>query len=118
MHRDSRRSLTSRAATALGASRAHGTYAAHDKEKSRLKPNSAAIQWTRLRPIRTVAEIQLEFAVFTKEPFQFQRIVGEAQMMRRLGMSLRAVGAALGVDEKTVRNALQCPLQARPRRDN
>jgi DNA-binding CsgD family transcriptional regulator len=26
--------------------------------------------------------------------------------MRRLGMTLRAIGAALGVDEKTVRKAL------------
>jgi hypothetical protein len=30
----------------------------------------------------------------------------EARRMRRLGMSLRAIGAALGVDEKTVRKAL------------
>jgi transposase-like protein len=53
-----------------------------------------------------VAEVELEFAVFTREAFEFQRIAGEAERMRGLGMSLRAIGAALGVDEKTVRKAL------------
>jgi hypothetical protein len=48
----------------------------------------------------------LEFAVFAHEPFQFQRIADEVLRMRRLGMSLRAIGAALRVDEKTVRKVL------------
>jgi len=59
-----------------------------------------------LRPIRTLAEIPLEFVVFTQESFQWQRIEAEASRMRRLGMSFRAIGAALGVDEKQVRKAL------------
>lgn len=59
-----------------------------------------------MRPIRTLAEIPLEFMVFTQEAFQWQRIAGEAATMRRLGMSFRAIGAALGVDDKTVRKAL------------
>ena len=63
--------------------------------------------WTRLQPIRTVSEIDVEFVVFTTERFQFQRIGDEARRMRRLGMSLRAIGAAFGVDEKTVRKALR-----------
>jgi hypothetical protein len=54
-----------------------------------------------------VAEVEVEFAVFTREAFEFQRIAGEAGRMRGLGMSLRAIGAALGVDEKTVRKALR-----------
>lgn len=62
--------------------------------------------WTRLRPIRTVSEVELAFVVFTSEPFRFQRIAAEAHAMRMLGMSLRAIGAGLGVDEKTVRKAL------------
>jgi lambda repressor-like predicted transcriptional regulator len=61
-----------------------------------------------------VGEVVLEFAVFTREAFEFQRIAVEAERMRRLGLSLRAVGAALGVDEKTVRNALRRPLRIPP----
>jgi hypothetical protein len=53
--------------------------------------------------------VELEFAVFTREPFGFQRIAGEAARLRRLGISLRAIGAALSVDEKTVRKALREP---------
>jgi len=48
----------------------------------------------------------LEFAVFTRDAFRYQEIAAEARRMRMLGMSLRAVGKALGVDEKTVRKAL------------
>lgn len=62
--------------------------------------------WTRLQPIRTVSRLDVNFAVFTHDAFQFQAIRGEASTMRRLGMSLRAIGAALGVDEKTVPKAL------------
>ena len=62
--------------------------------------------WRRLRPIRTISVLDLDFAVFTQDAFRFQTIQAEASTMRRLGMSLRAIGAALGVDEKTVRKAL------------
>ena len=58
-----------------------------------------------MRPIRTVAEVPVEFVVFTSEPFQWQRIAPEAQRMRRLGMTFKAIGAALGVDAKQVRKA-------------
>ncbi|MBX3131414.1 MAG: hypothetical protein KF718_32145 [Polyangiaceae bacterium] len=59
-----------------------------------------------MQPIRTVTEIEVEFVVFTAEPFQYQQIADEARRMRRLGMSLRAIGTVLGVDEKTVRKAV------------
>jgi hypothetical protein len=59
-----------------------------------------------------VAEVELEFAVFTREAFGFRRIAGEAGRLRRLGMSLRAIGSALEVDEKTVRKALRYALHA------
>jgi lambda repressor-like predicted transcriptional regulator len=62
-------------------------------------------------------ELELEFAVFTREAFEFQRIAVEAGRLRGLGMSLRAIGAALGVDEKTVRNALSRPPQTVARGD-
>lgn len=60
-----------------------------------------------MRPIRTAAEVPLEFAVFTHEPFIYQRIGAEVRRMRRLGMTLQAIGGELGVDEKTVRNVLE-----------
>ena len=58
-----------------------------------------------MRPIRTVAEVPVEFVVFTSEQFQWQRIAPEAQRMRRLGMTFRAIAVALGVDAKQVRKA-------------
>lgn len=49
----------------------------------------------------------LEFAVFAHEPFAYQRIGADVRRMRSLGMTLHAIGAALGVDEKAVRNAIR-----------
>jgi hypothetical protein len=51
--------------------------------------------------------VPLEFAVFTREPFIYQRIGAEVRRMRSLGMALQAIGGACGVDEKTVRNVLE-----------
>jgi hypothetical protein len=62
--------------------------------------------WTRLQPIRTVSEIELDFVVFTQDLFPFQAIAAEAQAMRRLGMTLQAIARALGVSEKTVWKAV------------
>lgn len=64
-----------------------------------------------------MTEVGLEFEVYTREPFGFQRIAGEAARLQRLGMSLRVIGAALGVDEKTGRRALRRTSQAEPRRN-
>jgi DNA invertase Pin-like site-specific DNA recombinase len=61
--------------------------------------------WRPLQPIRTVAAIDWT-SLFTVEEFGYQRIGGDAGWMRRLGMSYRAIGAALRIDEKTVRKAL------------
>ncbi|HVW30435.1 MAG TPA: hypothetical protein VHC69_33995 [Polyangiaceae bacterium] len=73
---------------------------------ARTGQNHGNFRWTRLQPIRTAAQVDLEFVVSTADAFGFQRIGGEARRMRRLGMSLRTIGAALGVDEKTVRKSL------------
>jgi transposase-like protein len=51
--------------------------------------------------------VSFEFVIFTNEPFQYQKIAWEAATLRKLGMSYRAIGTALGVDEKTVRKALR-----------
>jgi len=66
----------------------------------------AVAWWTRLQPIRTASEVPLEFAVFTHEPFVYQRVGPEVRRMRNLGMTLEAIGRAVGVDEKTVRKIL------------
>ena len=63
--------------------------------------------WTRLQPIRTISQLDLDFVVLTRDAFRYQRIAAEAQTTRRVGTSLRAIAAALDVDEKTVRKALR-----------
>ena len=62
--------------------------------------------WRRLQPIRTAAAVPLAFAVFTREPFVCQQIGPDVWKMRKLGMTLQAIGNELGVHEKTVRNIL------------
>lgn len=39
----------------------------------------AAQGWARLRPIRTASRVELEFDVFTQDPFEFQRIGPEGR---------------------------------------
>jgi hypothetical protein len=53
-----------------------------------------------------VAEVEVGFVVFVAEASRSREIAAEAGRMRKLGMSLRAIGRAMAVDEKTVRNAL------------
>ena len=60
-----------------------------------------------MRPIRTVAGVDLEFEVTTRDEFVWQRIAGEVVRMRRLGMTLEAIAEGLRVSEKTVRNVLR-----------
>ncbi|MEQ9324585.1 MAG: hypothetical protein RIF41_35805 [Polyangiaceae bacterium] len=50
--------------------------------------------------------MELEVAVFVAEPSRYLLVPEQARRMRRLGMSLRSIGGSLGVDEKTVRRAL------------
>lgn len=49
----------------------------------------------------------LAFAVSTHEPFVYEQIGPDVRKMRKLGMTLQAIGNELGVDEKTVRNILR-----------
>ncbi|MBK6515668.1 MAG: hypothetical protein IPM79_04465 [Polyangiaceae bacterium] len=50
--------------------------------------------------------MEVGFVVFVADAFQHQRIADEARRLHRLGMSGRAIGRQLGVDEKVVRKAL------------
>jgi hypothetical protein len=69
----------------------HWRRAAPQARNKKFPANGAApaergqTEWTRLRPIRTVGEVELEFAVYTREALGFQRIAGEAGRLRRLG---------------------------------
>lgn len=67
-----------------------------------------------MQPIRTAAEVAVDFAVFTHDPFAYQLIAPEARRMRKLGMTLQAIGDALGVDEKTVRKVTRGVRRTRP----
>ncbi len=50
--------------------------------------------------------VEVELAIFyPRSPFSTSGLATMARRMRRLGMSFRAIGAALGVDEKQVRKS-------------
>jgi len=63
-------------------------------------------EWTRLQPIRTIAEIDLEFTAFTSEPFQYQRFSRKIKQMKDLGMKSSEIARSLGLEPKTVKRAL------------
>lgn len=45
----------------------------------------------------------------TRSKLAWKRVEGEVRRLRDLGMTLQAIGSALGVDERTVRNVLGRP---------
>ena len=59
-----------------------------------------------MSPIRTLSEIPFEFQVFNSEPFLFQKISEKAKKMRKLRMPYYKIAKVLGVDDKTVRRAV------------
>jgi hypothetical protein len=67
---------------------------------------AAVSWWTRSSPIRTAGEVVVEFVVVPRGEMVWQRVEGEVRRLRGLGMTLQAIGRALGVDETTVRNVL------------
>ena len=86
---------------------------AHPKAATNKKANLSGPHfylWTRLTPIRTVAEIDLEFPIFTQELFLYQKISPKVGELHNLGMNCHQIGKALGVDEKTVKKAIRYTL--------
>ncbi len=58
--------------------------------------------WTRLRPIRTAAEITAKIVI--KPEIQipvYQKLAVKVKQLRLLGMSFKAIGEHLGIDGKT-----------------
>ncbi len=62
--------------------------------------------WTRLRPIRTLSEIRLEFEAYIGESHQYQRFAEEIYRLRSQGMTIRAIARSLGLEPKTVKRGL------------
>lgn len=64
------------------------------------------MRWTRSQRIRTAAELPLVVDLADPAPPpKYQQIAERAARLRELGMTYRAIGEALGVDEKLVRRA-------------
>jgi hypothetical protein len=64
--------------------------------------------WTQSQPIRTLAELQMSFALHeTRPPFAYRHLADRASELWRLGMSASAVSMALGVSDKTIAKALR-----------
>jgi hypothetical protein len=62
--------------------------------------------WRRSERIRTASEVSLEFPLTEVEGPLYQRFAPEIARLRRLGLSRRRIGKALGIDDKTVGKAL------------
>lgn len=60
-----------------------------------------------MQRIRTLAEIELEFPVFTETSFKYQKLSQRAKKLRQLGMSYRKIGMLLKVDYKVIKKAIQ-----------
>ena len=64
-------------------------------------------EWTRSQPIRTAADLLLEFPVLeTRRQFAYQAIAEKACKLKALGMSDIAIARSLGVTDKTVAKAI------------
>jgi len=65
------------------------------------------VWWTRLQPIRTVAEIHAHVKVLpAKYPYLYQKLAQKATELHLLGMSYIRISKILGIDPKTVKKAL------------
>ena len=55
--------------------------------------------------IRTTNEISFELPILVGRRYKYQELSDKTKKLRELGMSYRQIGAALGVDDKLVRQA-------------
>lgn len=67
-----------------------------------------------MQPIRTAAEVALDFAVLTGNVPRFIAIAVDANRMAKLGMKVSMICHELGEDHKTVRRALALNVMTRP----
>ena len=70
-------------------------------------PSAERETWTPWERIRTLAEFDVEFAVFPEEPFLYQDIGPKALELFRLGMSYLKIAEELRVTDKTVAKGIR-----------
>ena len=63
--------------------------------------------WTPWERIRTLSEIDVEFPVFTEEPFLYQEIGPKALELFNLGMNYWQIAEQLNVTDKTVAKGIR-----------
>lgn len=85
--------------------RKYKLYSAKGKFKAELDGKTDDTQkewWTRLRPIRTTAEIQAKIIIEPEIQIPvYQKLAVKVKQLRLLGMSFIAIGKSLGIDSKT-----------------
>ncbi|MEZ4752958.1 MAG: hypothetical protein R3A13_01445 [Bdellovibrionota bacterium] len=60
-----------------------------------------------MQRIRTLSEIEFGVPLLTTTSFKYQELSEKAKKLRKLGMSYRQIGEALGVDGKLAKKAVQ-----------
>ncbi len=65
-----------------------------------------------MQRIRTLAEIALETHILVTDDFLYQNIMEKVVKLKVLGMSFRQISQALGVDDKTVKKAIDFAIRA------
>ena len=60
-----------------------------------------------MQRIRTLSEIEFEMPLLTTTSFKYQELSEKAKKLRKLGMSYRQIGRALGVDSKLAKKAVE-----------
>ena len=74
--------------------------------------------WTRSQPIRNIAEIVAHIKILpVKHPHLYQKLAQKATELHLLGLSYAKIGKILGIDPKTVKQAIEqkkrdCPKRA------
>jgi hypothetical protein len=72
------------------------------------EPGGPRKWWTQSKPIRTVAQLQLNFSLVDTRPlFVYQQVAERAKELSRLGMSACAIARILKTSDKTVTKALR-----------
>ena len=62
--------------------------------------------WTHVQPIRTYAEMLIEFKTPLPEPFTYQELKNEAVLLSKQGLSYARIAKMLGVTDKTAKKAI------------